>query len=176
MVLKLKDKQRIVTEMSAVAARASSVIAAGYRGLTVSEMTEMRSKAREAGVYLKVVRNTLAARSVQGTDFACISELLVGPLILAFSFEMPGAAARFMRDYAKLHEKFSVKVIALGGKLLAPKDLEALANLPNREEALALLMSVMKAPISKFVRTSTEIYTQFVRTVAAVRDQKQAAE
>lgn len=176
MVLRLEDKKAIVAEVSAVAARASSAIAAHYRGLSVAEMTEMRTKAREAGVFLKVVRNTLARRAIEGTDFACMKDELVGPLVLAFSFEEAGAAARILRDFGKGREKFSVKVISLNGKLLAPKDLEALASLPNCEEALSLLLSVMNAPIAKFVRTLNETNAKLVRTIAAIRDQKQAAQ
>lgn len=176
MVLRLEDKKTIVAEVSAVAAKASSAIAAEYRGLSVAAMTELRNKARASGVYLKVVRNTLAKRAFKDTPFVCMQDELVGPLVLALSFAEPGAAARIMREFGKGRDKFVVKVIALNGKLLAPKDLEVLASLPNREEGLAMLMSVMQAPITKFVRTLVAPHTKLVRTIAAIRDQKQASE
>ncbi|MDX2164460.1 MAG: 50S ribosomal protein L10 [Gammaproteobacteria bacterium] len=174
MVLRLEDKKAIVAEVAEVAGRSLSAVAAEYRGLTVSELTELRSSARKVGVYMRVVRNTLARRALEGTEFSCMQEILVGPLVLAFSQEDPGAAARLIRDFAKEHEKLVVKALSIGGKLLSPKDISVLANLPTREQALATLMSVMVAPITQFVRTLAEPHAKFVRTVAAVRDKKQA--
>lgn len=174
MTLKLEDKKAIVAEVAKVAANSLSAVAAEYRGLTVSEMTELRAKARANGVYMRVVRNTLARKAVVDTSFACMQEILVGPLVLAFSRHEPSAAAKLLRDFAKDHEKIIVKGIAINGKLLAASDLDAVAKLPTREQALAMLLSVMKAPITQFVRTLAEPHAQFVRTVAAVRDQKQA--
>jgi large subunit ribosomal protein L10 len=174
-VLRLEDKKAIVAEVAEVAGRSLSAVAAEYRGLTVSELTELRSNARKIGVYMRVVRNTLARRALEGTEFSCMQEILVGPLVLAFSQEDPGAAARLIRDFAKEHEKLVVKALSIGGKLLSPKDIGVLANLPTREQALATLMSVMIAPITQFVRTLAEPHAKFVRTVAAVRDKKQAA-
>ncbi|HEV2614184.1 MAG TPA: 50S ribosomal protein L10 [Gammaproteobacteria bacterium] len=175
MVLRIEDKKAIVAEVAEVAGRSLSAVAAEYRGLTVSELTELRSNARKIGVYMRVVRNTLARRALQDTPFSCMQDILVGPLLLAFSQEDPGAAARLIRDFAKDHDKLVVKALSVGGKLLAPKDLNALANLPTREQALATLMSVMLAPITQFVRTLAEPHAKLARTVAAVRDQKQAA-
>ena len=175
MVLRLDDKKVIVAEVADVANRALSAVAAEYRGLTVGELTELRSKARAAGVYLRVVRNTLARRAIEGSSFSCMQEILVGPLLLAFSNEDPGAAARLVRDFAKDHDKLVVKALSVGGKLLSANDLDALANLPTREQALATLMSVMLAPVTQFVRTLAEPTAKFVRTVAAVRDQKEQA-
>lgn len=175
MVLRLEDKKAIVSEVAQVASSALSAVAAEYRGLTVGQMTQLRSKARKSGVYLRVVRNTLASRAVADTEFACMQEIFVGPLILAFSQEDPGAAARLMRDFSKDYEKLQVKALAINGKLLPAAQLEALASLPTREQALATLLAVMKAPITKFVRTLAEPHAKFVRTVAAVRDKKQAA-
>lgn len=175
MALRLDDKKAIVAEVANVAANALSAVAAEYRGLTVTEMTQLRSEARNKGVYLKVVRNTLARRAVADTEFACMHDELVGPLVLAFSREDPGSAARLFRDFAKDHDKLTVKVLSVGGKLLAAKDIDVLAKLPTREQALATLLSVMKAPIGKFVRTLAEPHAKMVRTIAAVRDQKQAA-
>lgn len=174
MALRLEDKKAIVAEVSEVAQTALSAAAANYRGLTVSQMDELRTKARNAGVYLKVVRNTLARRAFKDTEFECLSERLVGPLVLAFSKEEPGAAARLFRDFAKGNDKFEVHALALGGKALGADQLEAVAKLPTRDEALATLLNVMKAPITKFVRTMAEPTAQMVRVLAAVRDQKQS--
>jgi large subunit ribosomal protein L10 len=132
-------------------------------------------QARKSGVFMKVVKNTLARRAVAGTSFECMKDSLKGPLILAFSKEEPGAAARVMKDFAKDNEKLVVTAVAFGGKLLPKSDLDRLAKLPTREQAIATLMAVMKAPITKFVRTLNEPHAKLVRTVAAVRDQKQAA-
>jgi large subunit ribosomal protein L10 len=171
--LNLEDKKSIVAEVSAIAANAHSAIAAEYRGLSVGEMTELRVKARNEGVYLRVVKNSLTKRAVEGTEFACMQDSLVGPLVMAFSQEDPGAAARLVSEFAKTHNKLITKVIAIGGELLPIEQLERLSKLPNRNQAIALLMAVMKAPIEKFVRTLKEPHAKFVRTVAAVRDQKQ---
>jgi large subunit ribosomal protein L10 len=175
MALRLEDKKAIVAEVAEVAKSAYSAVAAEYRGLSVAEMTELRSKAREGGVYLRVVRNTLARRAVENTDFACMQDNLVGPLVLAFSREEPGAAARVIKDFAKDHKKLEVKAVSVSGKLLPASELETLAKMPTYDQAISILMSVMKAPISKFVRTLAEPHAKLVRTVAAVRDQKEAA-
>jgi len=172
--LNLEDKKAIVAEVSTIAANAHSAIAAEYRGLTVEEMTELRVKARNEGVYLRVVKNSLTRRAVEGTEFECMQESLVGPLVMAFSQEDPGAAARLVKNFSKDHNKLIARVIAVGGELLTVDQIERLSSLPNREQALAMLMGVMKAPIEKFVRTLKEPHAKFVRTVAAVRDQKQA--
>ncbi len=174
MTLRLEDNKAIVAEVGKIAASALAVVAAEYSGLTVEQMTDLRAKARSNGVYLRVVRNTLARRAVEGTAFACLQEPLVGPLLLAFSQTEPSAAARLIRDFVKTNEKLVVKSLAFDGQLLAAKDLNKLASLPTRNEALASLMAVMKAPITKLVRTMAEPHAKMVRTVAAVRDQKQA--
>lgn len=173
--LRLEDKKAIVAEVSEVATKALSVVTAEYRGLTVEQMTRLRSEARQAGVYLRIVRNTLARRALENTAFACLQEALVGPLMLAFSLQEPGAAARLMRNFAKEYEKLAVKALVFEGLLLGAKDLDRLANLPTRDEALATLMAVMKAPITKLVRTLAEPPAKLARTFAALRDQKQAA-
>lgn len=175
MALNLEDKKQIVSEVAAVAANAHSAVAAEYRGLTVVEMTELRNQARSGGVYLRVVKNTLARRAVEGTEFECMAEGMVGPLLLAFSQEDPGAAARLIKDFAKGHEKLQVKLVSIGGQLLEASDLDKLAKLPTKDQAISLLMSVMKAPVEKLTRTINEVPGKFVRTVAAIRDQKQAA-
>lgn len=173
--LTLADKKTVVAEVAEIAEQAQSAVAAEYRGLTVGEMTRLRVQAREADVYLRVVRNTLARRALEGTDFACMRDGLIGPLVLAFSRSEPSAAARVMRSFAKDNEKLAIQLVAFGGELLDPSAVERLASLPTRDEALAKLMALMKAPIEKLVRTIAEPHTRLVRTVAAVRDQKQAA-
>ncbi len=174
-MLTLESKKTIVAEVAEVASRAQSVIAAEYRGLTVAEITELRVKAREAGVYLRVVRNTLARRAVEDTDYACIADSLTGPLMLAFSGEEPSAAARVLSEFAKEHDKLVVRIVALQGKLLDVSDLGAVAKLPTRDEAISQLMATMKAPAEKLVQTMAALPTKLVRTLVAVKDQKEAA-
>lgn len=175
MALNLEDKKSIVAEVAAVAASAHSAVAAEYRGLTVDEMTQLRVKARNEGVYLRVVKNTLARKAIEGTEFECMSEGLVGPLVLAFSQEDPGCAARVIKDFSKEHDKLVTKLVSIGGEMYAASELDRLASLPTYDQAISMLMSVMKAPIEKFVRTLAEPHAKLVRTVAAVRDQKQAS-
>lgn len=173
MTIRLEDKKAIVAELAQVATESISAVAADYRGLTVSEMTELRKEARNSGVYMRVYRNTLARRAVQETEFACLTDALVGPIVLLFAREEPGAAARLAQSFAKKHENLEVRALALDGQLLGPEQLKAVASLPSRDEALAQLLSVMKAPITKFVRTVREPYAQVVRVMAAVSDKKQ---
>lgn len=175
MALKLEQKQAIVAEVSEAAGKAMSAVLADYRGLTVEQMTALRARARNAGVYVKVVRNTLVKRAVKGTEYECLDGALVGPTLLAFSMEDPGAAARLLRDSVKDFEKLEVKALSIGGVLLGADQLERVAKLPTRDEALALLMAVMQEPIAKLVRTLNEVPGKLVRTVAAIADQKQAA-
>lgn len=175
MPLNLEQKKAVVAEVAEVASTAYSAIAAEYHGLSVGEMTELRAKAREAGVYIRVVKNSLARRAVEDTDFACMKDELTGPLVMAFSQEDPGAAARVIKDFAKDHSKLVVKVVSLGGKLLAVSDLEALSKMPTYEQAVSMLMAVMKAPVEKLARTINEVPGKLVRTVAAIRDAKEAA-
>jgi large subunit ribosomal protein L10 len=174
-VLKLEDKKTIVNEVAIVAKQALSLVAAEYSGLTVSELTGLRRTARESGVYLRVVRNTLARRALEGTQFACMHDVLVGPLVLAFSKEHPGASARIIKEFAKQNEKLKVKALAINNQLLSADQLDVLASLPTHEEAIAQLMAVMQAPIAKLVRTMAEPCAKLVRTIAAIRDAKQAA-
>jgi large subunit ribosomal protein L10 len=175
MALTLEEKKAVVAEVSEVAKGAYSAVAAEYCGLTVEELTALRIRAREENVYLRVVKNTLAKRALEDTEFACMSERLVGPLILAFSQEDPGAAARVSKDFAKQHEKFEVTMLSVGGELLEASQIDRLASLPTRDQAISMLMAVMKAPTEKFVRTLNEVPGKLVRTVAAIRDQKQQA-
>lgn len=174
MALQLADKQEIVSQVAEIAANALSVIGAEYRGLTVEDMTKLRIEAREAGVTLRVVRNTLAKRAMQGTPFECITDELKGPLVLAFANDEPGSAARVIKDFAQGNDKLVVRIVAMDGKLMSPEDIDALASLPTYDQAISLLMSVMLAPITKFVRTMAEPHAELVRVVAAVRDKKQA--
>jgi large subunit ribosomal protein L10 len=175
MALHLEDKKALVAEVSAVASKALSVVAAEYRGLTVSQMTDLRLKARSAGVYVRVVKNTLARKAVAGTSFECLGPVLKGPLVLAFSKDDPGAAARVVRAFAKDNDKLIARALSLGGQLLAGSELDKVASLPSREQALSQLMGVMRAPIQKLVATLAATPSKLVRTLAAVRDQKQAA-
>jgi len=173
--LNLVDKQAIVSEVSEVASKAISLVAADYRGLTVSKMTDLRTKARHNNIYLRVVRNTLARRAVEGTSFSCVQKELVGPLVLAFSMTEPSAAARLLQDFVKNNEELKVKFLSLSGKILGADDLSKVAKLPTKDEAMSLAMSVMKAPISKFVRTINEPHSKLVRTLLAVKNSKEAA-
>ncbi len=175
MALRLENKREIVAEVAEVAADSVSAVVAYYRGLSVGEMTELRAQARNSGVYLRVVRNTLAKLAFEGTEFACLQESLTGPLVLAFSRTEPSAAARLVRDFAKDHDKLEVKVLAVGGNLYEASQLAAIAKLPTKDEAISQLMSVMLAPVTKLARTLNEPAAKMVRTFAAVRDQKAAA-
>lgn len=174
-MLTFAEKQAIVAEVAETAAAAHSAVAAEYRGITVDDMTALRVKARESGVSLRVVKNTLAKRAVENTEFECIKDSLTGPLVLAFSNDEPSAAARVISDFSKENDKLVVKVVALRGTLLEPGDLKKLATMPTKDEAIAQLMSVMKAPIEKLARTLAEPNNKLARTLAAVRDQKNAA-
>jgi large subunit ribosomal protein L10 len=175
MALNLEDKKALVAEVAEVAAKAQSVVAAEYRGLSVGQMTELRAKARKSGVYMRVVKNTLARKALVGTAFESMGPKLKGPLVLAFSKDDPGAAARVVKDFAKVNEKLVAMLVSLGGQVLPGAELERVASLPTREQALSMLLGVLKAPIQKFVRTLAEPPAKLARAIAAVRDQKQAA-
>ena len=175
MALSFAEKQAIVAEVADVAKSAYSAVTAEYLGLSANEMTELRAKARQGGVYMRVVKNTLAKRALEGTDYACLNETLVGPLLIAFSQEDPGAAARVLKDFAKENDKLVIKALSVSGQLLPASELDRLASLPTKEQAISMLMSVMQAPIAKLARTLNEVPGKLGRTVAAVRDAKQAA-
>jgi large subunit ribosomal protein L10 len=175
MALKLEDKKALVAEVNAVAAKAQSVVAAEYRGLTVSQMTDLRTKARKSGVYLRVVKNTLARKAIAGTAFECVSPTLKGPLILAFSKDDPGAAARLVKAFAKDNDKLKATALSLGGVLLNSKDLDKVASLPTLEAARATLLGALQAPIGKLVRTIAEPHASLVRVIAAVKDKREAS-
>ncbi|KAA6185007.1 50S ribosomal protein L10 [Thiohalocapsa marina] len=175
MALTFAEKEAIVAEVADVAKSAYSAIGAEYRGLTVAEMTDLRVQARQAGVYVRVVKNTLAKRALADTEFACMADALTGPLVLAFGQQDPGSVARVAKDFAKTHDKFQVRLIALSGQLLDAAELDKVAKMPTYEEALSMLMAVMKAPVQKLTSTLNEVPGKLVRTVAAVRDAKEAA-
>ena len=175
MPIGLKEKRAIVAEVNEAAQAALSAVMADYRGVTVDAMTQLRKSARESGVQVRVIRNTLAKRAFEGTELECMNEALTGPCIVAFAMEDPGASARLFKDFAKEQEAFEIKALSVGGKLLPAEQIDALAKLPTRDEALALLMAVMQAPVTKLVRTMNDIPGRVTRVVAAVRDQKQAA-
>ncbi len=174
MALRLEQKQTIVAEVGAEARKAHSAVLADFRGLTVVDMTELRAKARREGVYLRVVRNSLARRAVAGTDYECLNDALEGPTLLALSLDEPGSAARLIKACADEYEALEVKALAIGGTLLAASEIDRVAKLPTRSEALALLMSVMLAPAAKLVRTLNEVPAKLVRTLAAVSEAKSA--
>src|ERR1700739_3280770 len=175
MALNLEDKKALVAEVAALAQKALSVVAAEYRGLTVSQMTELRTKARTQGVYMRVVKNTLARKALAGTSFESVGPELKGPLVLGFSKDGPGAGARVVRDFGKGTEKLVATLVSLGGQVLPAGELEKVASLPTREQALSMLLGVLKAPIQKLVGTLAAPASQLARTLAAVREQKQAA-
>jgi large subunit ribosomal protein L10 len=175
MPMNLEGKKVLVSEVNTVAATAKSVVAAEYRGLTVTQMTDLRSKARANGVYLRVIKNTLARKALAGTAFESLGTTLKGPLVLAFSKDDPGAAARLVKDFSKANDKLVTKGLSLGGAVLSAKELDKVASLPTKEQALSMLLGVMKAPLQKLVGTLAAPQLKLVRTLAALRDQKQAA-
>lgn len=174
MGLNLEQKQVVVSEISAEVAKAQAIVLAEYRGLEVGNMTDLRRKARQSGVYLRVLKNTLARRAVSGTPFAKLSDQMVGPLIYGISAD-PVATAKVLNEFARTNEKFIIKGGAMPNVVISPAEVKALANMPSRNELLAKLLGTMQAPIAQFVRTLNEVPARFVRTVAAVRDAKQPA-
>ena len=174
MALRLEDKKQLVKEVNAVAGDSVTAVAAEYRGLSVAEMTELRKEARNAGVYMRVVKNTLARRAVEGTDFECMQETLKGPILLAFAKDDPGAAARVIKDFAKGHDALQAVSLSAGGQLLPATDLNKLADLPTLDQARAILLGVMIAPMSKLVRTLAEPSGMLARTLNARGSQEAA--
>lgn len=174
MVLRLNDKKAIVTEVAEYASSAVSAIGADYTGLTVTQVTKLRKIARNQGVYIRVVRNTLAKRAIVGTQFECMKDALKGPMILGFCKDDPGAPARLMKDFAKDNKALQVKVLSVGGQMYGGEALERIASLPTKQQALGQLASVTQAPVSKFVRTVAETYAKVVRVINAVAMQKKA--
>ena len=175
MSLTLQQKQAVVSEVREVATTAQAAVAAEYIGLTVAQMTQLRTKARSSGVDLRVVKNTLARRAVDGTSFECLKDSLTGPLLLVFSLEDPGAGARLVRDFAKDNEKLVTKALAFAGELRPASDLNLLASMPTLDEARSTLLSIFLAPQTKLVRTLAEPAGQFVRVLAAFNESRQSA-
>ena len=174
MALRLEDKKALVKEVNAVAGDSVTAVAAEYRGLSVAEMTELRKEARNAGVYMRVVKNTLARRAVEGTEFECMQDTLKGPILLAFAKDDPGAAARVIKDFAKGHNALQAVSLSAGGQLLPATDLNRLADLPTLDQARAMLLGVMIAPMSKLVRTLAEPSGMLARTLNARGSQEAA--
>ena len=174
MALRLEDKKALVKEVNAVAGDSITAVAAEYRGLSVAEMTELRKQARDAGVYMRVVKNTLARRAVVGTEFECMQDSLTGPILLAFSKDDPGAAARVIKDFAKGHDALQAVSLAVGGIVLPASDLSTLADLPTLDQARAMLLGVFMAPMSQLVRTLAEPSAMLARTMSARGEQEAA--
>jgi len=170
--LNLEQKQEAVEGIAAQVATAQAIVVAEYRGLSVEAMTELRRRARASGVYLRVLKNTLARRAVTGTPFEKLSDQLVGPLIYGISSD-PVATAKVLSDFARSTDKLVLKAGAMPNALISPEEVKALASMPSREELLSKLMATMQAPVAQFVRTLNEVPARFVRTVAAVRDEKE---
>jgi len=170
--LNLEQKQAVVAEVSVQLARAQAVILAEYRSIAVKDMTELRKKARGSGVYLRVLKNTLARRAVAGTPFKGLTEKMVGPLAYGISSD-PVAAAKVLQEFARDHDKFVIRAGAMPNVVLSAREVVELAKMPSRQELLAKLVATLQAPIAKFVRTLNEVPGKFARTLAAVRDQKQ---
>ena len=176
MPMRIDDKKIAVEELNEVANKAVSAIAADYHGTTVSELTKLRQEARDSSVHLKVIRNTLAKRALNDTKFSCFEDLLVGPTMLAFSLEDPTSAAKLVNNFTKVNKNFQVKGLSLGDSLLELSKLSAIANMPSRDEALAQLAGILNAPMTKFVSILNQVPSKLVRTLQAVKDQKQQAE
>ena len=174
MSLNLEQKKAVVAEVSAQVGTAQAIIVAEYRGLGVGVMTDLRAKARKAGVYLRVLKNTLVRRAVKDTPFDKLAEKMVGPLVYGIASD-PVANAKVLNDFAKANDKFVIKAGGLPHAVISAKEVTALANMPSRETLLATLLGTMQAPTAKFVQTLNEVPTKFVRALAAVRDQKEKA-
>jgi large subunit ribosomal protein L10 len=172
--LDLDKKKAVVAEISAQVAKAKAIVVAEYRGLEVGHMTELRAKARKSGVYLRVLKNTLARRAVEGTPFAGLSQHIKGPLVYGISPD-PIATAKVLDEFARANEKLVIRAGAMPNAVISAREVAALASMPSREELLAKLLGTMQAPIAKFARTLNEVPARFVRTLAAVRDKQQAA-
>jgi len=172
--LNLEQKKAVVAEVSAQVAKAQAIIVAEYRGLEVGVMTDLRAKARKSGVYLRVLKNTLVRRAVKDTPFEKLAEKMVGPLVYGISSD-PVATAKVLNDFAKANERFVIKAGGMPNSVISAKEVTALANMPSRDQLLATLLGTMQAPVVKFVQTLNEVPGRFVRTLAAVRDQKEKA-
>ena len=175
MALNLAQKKEVVAELANVAAKAHSLVAAEYAGLTVEQLTSLRQKARQSGVYVKVAKNTLVSRAVEGTDYACVKDALVGPMLYAFSEEDPGAAGRLVKEFSKANEKLVPKVVAIGGQMFPGSHVEKLASLPTREQALSMLAGLLLQPATMLARVLAEPASQVARVLNQIGEKKQAA-
>jgi len=173
--LSKSDKESIVKEVKEVASNASSLVISDARGLKVSELSQVRKEATQSGIHIQVIKNSLAKLAFEGTDFGCSDEVLVGPSLFAFSFEEPGAAAKLLKSYAKNFDALEIKALVVEGQLLDGSQIDVLAKLPSREEALALLASVLQAPIGKFATLLNEVPSKLARVLTAVNDNKKAS-
>ncbi|WP_024891239.1 50S ribosomal protein L10 [Luteimonas huabeiensis] len=174
MALNLNQKKEVVAELAEVAASAHSLVAAEYMGLTVGQLTDLRKKARESGVYLKVAKNTLVSRAVADTDYAVIADELTGPLLYAFSKEDPGAAGRLIKDFAKTADKLKPRLVSVGGQKYPGSHVDVLASLPTREQALAMLVGMMAQPATMLARVLAEPAASAARVINAVGQAKAA--
>lgn len=174
MGLNLDEKKAVVAEVSAQVASAQAIIIAEYRGLGVGNMTKLRAKARESGIYFRVLKNSLARRAVTGTPFNGLSDHMVGPLAYGIGSD-PVAAAKVLHEFSKGNDKFVIKAGAMPNLVMSSKEIASLAALPSRDELLSKLLGTMQAPIANFVRTLNEVPARFVRGLAAIRDQKETA-
>ncbi len=174
MGLNLDEKKAVVAEVSTQVAKAQAIIIAEYRGLGVGNMTKLRAKARESGIYFRVLKNSLARRAINGTPFSGLSDHMVGPLAYGIGSD-PVAAAKVLHEFSKGNDKFVIKAGAMPNLVMSSKEIASLAALPSRDELLSKLLGTMQAPVANFVRTLNEVPTRFVRGLAAVRDQKETA-
>jgi len=172
MSLNLEQKKQVVEQVSSVLSESQAAILAEYRGLTVEQMSAMRREARDQGVYLKVIKNTLLRRAVKDSDFECLEEQFTGPLAFAASID-PVAVAKVLSKFEDSYDALNITAGAMSGNMLSTGEIKALSRLPGREELLAMLMGTMQAPVAKFVQTLNEVPTAFVRALAAVRDAKE---
>ncbi len=175
MALNLSQKQAVVAELADVAGKALSLVAVEYAGLTVGQLTNLRKKARDNGVFVKVAKNTLVSRAVEGTDYQCVQSALTGPLLYAFSKDDPGAAGRLIKEFAKAHEKMKPRLVAIGGKAYPGSHVDVLASLPTRNQALSMLLNVLSQPATMLVRVLAEPASQVARVTQRVAEAKQAA-
>lgn len=175
MALNLSQKQAVVAELADVAGKALSLVAVEYAGLTVGQLTALRKKARANGVFVKVAKNTLVSRAVEGTDYQCVQSALTGPLLYAFSKEDPGAAGRLIKEFAKAHDKLKPRLVAIGGKAYPGSHVDVLASLPTRDQALSMLLNVLSQPATMLVRVLAEPASQVARVTKRVAETKQAA-
>jgi len=173
--LSKNEKVKIVEEVKEVASSASSLVISDARGLKVSELTEIRTKANQSGIHIQVIKNSLAKLAFEGTDFGCSDEVLTGPSIFAFSFDEPGAAAKLLKSYAKNFDDLEIKALVVEGQLLDGGQIDILAKLPSRDEAYGLIASVLQAPVSKFATLLNEVPSKLARVLTAVRDSKEAS-